>query len=379
MKKLTVSLEHRFYRCGNKVYTKLAFPYSYWRQYLHYFDAVNVVARVELVSKVDDTMVQADGDFVNFLDVPYYIGPKAFFAKLPSLLKVTFSYAYNNEHFLLRSGNVSNLMFVFIFVFRRPYLREFPGDIRKGISGYSGKTPLVIFLAWLLDYFARFQAMHSKANSFVSNATKFLYQSSRPSFVFSSFDSSEITVRKKDYSSGPVFKVVSLGRLESEKGHMDLLKAIKIMKNNGAEVLLTLIGDGSAFERLKSFSNENKLGCNFLGSITNRDYIFSTLLDGDLFVLPSHTEGMPRALLEAMALGMPCIGTNVGGIPEVLEKECMVEPESPEELSRLIFDFLSDEKLRESCGLRNADFVKRRYGVESLKKMQVNFWSKVYE
>lgn len=379
MKKITVSLEHRFYRCGDKVYTKLAFPYGYWRQYLRYFDAVNVVARVESVSKVDSTMVRADGGSVVFLDVPYYVGPKAFFFKLPQLLKATFLYVKSNKHFLLRSGNVSNLMFLFIFVFRRPYLREFPGDIKKGVAGYSGKSPLILFLAWALDSFARFQARCSKANSFVSYATKSLYQSSRPSFVFSSFDLSEIEIRKKDYSLSDVFKIVSLGRLENEKGHMDLLKAIKIINGKGVKVALTLIGDGSASSQLRDFSKGNQVECEFLGAVTDRNYIFTTLVDSDLFVLPSHTEGMPRALLEAMALGLPCIGTNVGGVPEVLEEECMVDPESPIELSKLILLFSGDKILRQNAGLRNANFIQKKYSLESSKNMQTNFWSKVYE
>ncbi|WOA33079.1 glycosyltransferase family 4 protein [Alloalcanivorax xenomutans] len=379
MREITVGLEHRFYRYEGNVYTKLAFPYSYWRQYLNYYDKVFVVARVNVVSCIDSKMVRADGDFVSFLDMPYYVGPKQFIFKVPFLLWSSFKYVLRHRHFILRSGNVSNFLFIFIFIMRRPYLREFPGDIKKGVKGYSEGSKGVGLLAGFLDGFARFQAKYSKANSFVSEATRGLYQTSRPSFVFSSFNLSEIKETKKEYSSEIPFRIVLLGRLEGEKGQLDLLIAVKALRNEGHDSVVTLIGDGTSYEKLKKYSLENNLDCCFMGSITDRDKVFSILMKNDLFVLPSHTEGMPRALLEAMALGLPCIASNVGGVPEVLEPNCMFAPASIDELARTIKVFMVDEGLRRKEGERNIIFVRQKYDPERSKEMQTQFWSKVYE
>ena len=74
----------------------------------------------------------------------------------------------------------------------------------------------------------------------------------------------------------------------------------------------------------------------FLGRVDDREAIRAHLDQADLFCMPSHTEGLPRALVEAMARGVPAIGTRVGGIPELLPDEQMVEPGSPAALAVLI-------------------------------------------
>ncbi|WP_290518653.1 glycosyltransferase family 4 protein [Alcanivorax sp.] len=379
MKTVTVSLEHRFYRYEKKIYTKLAFSYDYWKQYLSYFDQVNVVARVKDVAAVEPNMAEVSGDGVCFLGMPYYVGPKQFLLKLPLLLMTAFSIALNEKIFILRSGNVSNLLFIFLILFKRPYLREFPGDIRKGIEGYSGGGRGVSYIAWFLDSFARIQSRFSRANSFVSESVRNNYQTSRPSFIFSSFNVDEINDNKKSYTVGGGYKIVSLGRLENEKGHADLLLAVSILEKKGVHCEVVLIGGGTAFDDLLSLSKENGLNCFLWGAVTDRSKIFSALVDSDVFVLPSHTEGMPRALLEAMALGLPCVATNVGGVPEVLDSSCLVKPKSPEELAKKLNVFWGDEVLRRKSGEKNSAFVRNNFSAEKMKSAQFEFWSKLYD
>jgi glycosyltransferase involved in cell wall biosynthesis len=55
-------------------------------------------------------------------------------------------------------------------------------------------------------------------------------------------------------------------------------------------------------------------------------------MDIDVYTQPSHTEGLPRALVEAMSLGLPCLGSKVGGIPELLEENCLFTPQSKAEI-----------------------------------------------
>ena len=62
----------------------------------------------------------------------------------------------------------------------------------------------------------------------------------------------------------------------------------------------------------------------------------------DLFLMPSRSEGLPRALIEAMARGLPCIGSNIGGIPELLPQDAMVPPEDPVQLSDKLAKLLAE-------------------------------------
>ncbi len=379
-KKIAVCLEHRFYRVGDDVYTALSFPYPYWKDYLSFFDKVEVVARVKKVSKVEESFVRCSGEGVVFRDIPYYKGVKSFLINLPFLIVSVFNVVRDNDYFLLRSGNISNLAFVFIFLFGKRFIREYPGNIKDGIVGLMGAGLPYRLIASFSDWFARLQGRYSKANSFVSNYCRDLYGSERPGFVFSSFNSDEIKIKKKSYenSNGHSISLVSVGRLEREKGHYILLLALFELRTRGIDVNLTLIGDGSDRERLERYANENQLDVDFLGGITERNTLFQTVVSNDIFVIPSLTEGMPRALLEAMAMGLPCIGSDVGGIPEVLETESMAVPGDSYDLANKIVAMAGVNVRRENAE-RNRKFIFECYSNASLIKKRHDFWGMLYE
>ena len=74
----------------------------------------------------------------------------------------------------------------------------------------------------------------------------------------------------------------------------------------------------------------------------------------DLYVQPSHTEGLPRALIEAMSVGLPCIGSRVGGIPELLSDIALFKAKNFCELSSKIQLFIDNSALRqEQCSINS--------------------------
>lgn len=378
MKKLAICLEHRFYEFEGKLYTKLAFPYNYWKDYLSFFDEVIVVARVKKVYEFTSDMVRVDGDNVKYESLPYYQGPKQFLFMFILLVLKIFRISLKYNHFLLRSGNSTNILWFFLMLLRKPYIREYPGNIKEGMIGLVGKKLWVRVLATCLDNIARFQSKFSKANSFVSKYCMELYGSHKPSFVFSSFKASEINIEKINYNSSNPFKIVCLGRLEGEKGHSILLQAISknINKNN---IEIHLIGDGSQFENLRNIVQDNQLNCIFYGALTDRNYIFNIIANADIFIIPSLTEGMPRALLESMAIGLPCIGSNVGGIPEVIEEAYLYNPNDFDHLNQLIERFYESSDLRERSGIRNKKFISNHFSDSALQEKKHAFWNSVYE
>ncbi|ENK2331196.1 glycosyltransferase family 4 protein [Vibrio alginolyticus] len=374
MRKLTVSLEHRFYKYDNKIYTKLSFPYLYWSDYLSYFDEVEIVARVNNVEGIDSSYRRVDGDRVNFISMPYYIGIKQFIFQFPKLLFESIRVAQNSEYFLLRSGNISNLIWPMIMLNRKPYLREYPGNVKEGIIGFGGNSYINIFLANILDYYAKVQARYSKANSYVSEYCKKIYPSNKPSYVFSSFNADEITV-KAHKNKNKTIRLISVGRLEGEKGHRDLIKAISVID---FDVETIIIGDGSQKENLEAYANSLGVKVNFMGAITDREKLFCLLASSDVFVIPSHTEGMPRSLLEAMTIGLPCLGTSVGGIPEVLDSNMLFSPNDSASCAKKISELISNKELAEVQAKRNVDFIKNNYSKKSLDEKKIQFWSELY-
>lgn len=104
----------------------------------------------------------------------------------------------------------------------------------------------------------------------------------------------------------------------SYKGHDTVLRAMRRLKDRGIATHYRIVGGGDP-RRLAGLADDLGLGADvsFLGALPHQE-VLSALQECDLYVQPSRVEGLPRALLEAMSVGCPALGTRVGGIPELL-------------------------------------------------------------
>jgi glycosyltransferase involved in cell wall biosynthesis len=147
--------------------------------------------------------------------------------------------------------------------------------------------------------------------------------------------------------------VLSAGRLSREKGHADLIEATaEIRSNLESPFLVLLAGEGP--ERAQIQNRAKELGVAdivmFLGHQPDVSPFYSM---ADVMVLPSHSEGSPNVLLEAMAAGLPTVATAVGGIPEIARRDetaFLVDKSDPHALADAICRLLRNEELREQFG-----------------------------
>ncbi|MDZ4179084.1 MAG: glycosyltransferase [Coriobacteriia bacterium] len=109
-------------------------------------------------------------------------------------------------------------------------------------------------------------------------------------------------------------RLVTLGRLSSEKGHDVLLRAVGQVLASGVDVSLTVVGDGPERSTLEALASELDLGAHisFTGTLLGTD-VPDAFAQADAFVLPSRQEGFGVALIEAMATGLPVVATRSGG------------------------------------------------------------------
>jgi glycosyltransferase involved in cell wall biosynthesis len=107
---------------------------------------------------------------------------------------------------------------------------------------------------------------------------------------------------------------------------------------------LAMVGAGRCLPEMKALALKLNIAdrVEFHGELSSGSSIFEFLDSIDLFVMPSRAEGLPRALVEAMSRGCPCIASAVGGIPELLEPSDLVPPNSPEALAKLILQVAAD-------------------------------------
>lgn len=145
--------------------------------------------------------------------------------------------------------------------------------------------------------------------------------------------------------------ILSVGRLSSEKGHADLIRAFQVLRERIPTIpaRLVLVGDGPERSNLISLCQRFNLGAD-VTLVGHQDDVKPYYAMADVFVLPSHSEGSPNVLLEAMSMGIPVVATRVGGIPEIAtdQKDALLIEESDlSALADAIARVLEDQELRE--------------------------------
>ena len=152
------------------------------------------------------------------------------------------------------------------------------------------------------------------------------------------------------------------------KGHRDFLHACRAIRQRQAGITFLLIGDGPCRGELEGLARDLGLekDVRFLG--TRRD-IPQLLALMDVVVLPSLEEGLPNAILEAMAAGKAVVATQVGGVPEAVvqgETGLLVPPGDPQALADAVLLLLADRPLAEAMGRAGRDRVAKMFGLDRM-------------
>lgn len=157
--------------------------------------------------------------------------------------------------------------------------------------------------------------------------------------------------------TGLPLKIGLVGSLDvNYKGHESALRVLQYLKREYADVKIQIefVGSGNK-KRWRELSEE--LGVSdsvkFLGSLPPGEPIMHWLDSIDLCLQPSKTEGQGRSIIEGMSRGCPVVASNVGGIPELLDPEFVVEPGDIQGLAKACANLLFDESTRKRESIRN--------------------------
>lgn len=171
--------------------------------------------------------------------------------------------------------------------------------------------------------------------------------------------------------------IVSVGRLYETKGFHTLVDACKTLKDLGVQAKCLIIGGGPERERLQRQIEDENLSdtVTLLGELLPEN-VKSYLAKSDVFALPcctgksegekGHHDGIPVALMEAMAMGVPSVSTFVGGIPELVhngETGLLVQPEDPEKLAHAIAEIIRNPELAQKLSVSGRDHVQREFNI----------------
>ena len=163
-------------------------------------------------------------------------------------------------------------------------------------------------------------------------------------------DAEQVTRLKQQLGLGDELIVLTVGRMSREKGHTDLLSAIASLKDMPGlpRHRFVLVGDGPEEANLRSQAaslgiDDRIVWTGFQGKVAPYYAI------ANIFALPSHSEGSPNVVLEAMSAGLPMAATRAGGVPEILDDDVtglLVPIRNPQALAEALRKLLLSEDLR---------------------------------
>lgn len=177
--------------------------------------------------------------------------------------------------------------------------------------------------------------------------------------------------------------LVAVGRLTWAKGYEDLIQAIGILVKADDRIHCLIAGDGELREKLEFTIKEAGLSRHvfLLGHLT-RGNVLSLIAFGDIFVMPSRSEGTPIALLEAAMLRKPIVATAVGGIPELVrdQEDCvLVQSNNPHQLAGALMQLIKDKSLAERLGDRAYRRVSRDFSLDTQAVATVQSYNKALQ
>lgn len=175
---------------------------------------------------------------------------------------------------------------------------------------------------------------------------------------------SEMLLEVKHYHDDNFFHIVGVGRLEEQKNFEMLIDSVGKVYHSYPEVRLDIYGEGSLFNKLQK--QINKLGLSDIVTLKGRSNDYDEIYGkADAFVLSSNFEGMPNTLMEAMAVGIPCISTDCPTGPKDIiqsyKNGILVPVGNVGELSRSIVTVIQDEQLRKKIGHEAKETILSKY------------------
>ncbi len=367
------------------VWTGTPFWSAFYQRYLTVFERVVVVARVESVSAVPPGWRRVDGPAITVLAISPYQGLLGYLRQRSSVIRQLQELLDADGALILRLPSpLAGCIHRTLLRRRGGFAVEVLGDPWDVFAPGVVRHPLRPLLRWHLTRQLRQQCQHASAAAYVTaEALQRRYPCPAAMEACSDVDlgpDAFATGPREPPGDGPI-RLVMVGSLaQLYKAPDVLLSALALARRRGLAVELDLIGDGGFRPHLEQQARSLGLAAQvrFLGHVPAGTAVRELLDRAHGFVLPSRTEGLPKALLEAMARALPCLGSRIGGIPELLDAEDLVEPGDVEDLAQRLNERFGDAAWMRRASQRNLQRA-REFSDEKLCERRTAFYRRVHD
>lgn len=341
--------DHPFYRENDKVYSGGSFPYFLWDSYLPYFQKIRVYGRKSRNKK--NKVIESSAENVSFFLTEHYTSIFSIVSNYRKIRRELKDNMQNADVVLVRLPSILGFIAAYVaFSSHKKIIVEQVGSAYEAMNTHGTLVGKIAapFFEWINRRIV-------KRADYVSYVTLSKLQLDYPTSGFNSAISDVILNRvlepnEIDYAKFhlPVFRIGLIGGFDARyKGQDMLLKAVsQLGKDIKDNIELYFVGKGdSTWLENEAATLQLSENIKFIGAKESGKEIFDFLSSLSLYVQPSLTEGMPRALLEAMSVGCPVLGSDVGGIPDVLDEGLRHTPKDFNKLSNQIACFYNNRQV----------------------------------
>ncbi len=397
MKVLVVADGHYYITPEGEVYADSVYDYNFYQRYLMTFDHVYAVIRATPISKAPSNKKKTSGNGISFLLLPQYQGPYQYLKKYVSIVKNVKKICSREdvECAIFRiPAATSNIVCKYFEKTHKPFGVEVVVDPWENFSPRASGNKIMLWIvrrSW--TKFVKDMCLKAVGASYV---TKSYLQEHYPPRVSvencsccftENYSSVELaddlfaiprnwTGEEKEF----VISHVSNSFTGYEKGHLTLMDAIKKVNNKGYNVKVVFVGDGPLRKEFEEYAKRNGIDdkVTFTGRLANGNEVRKVIRNSDIFILPTLAEGLPRALLEAMAEGIPCLSSPTCGIPEVLEEEFLYDFADSEGFAKGIINFITHPERMKIASENNLNMAKK-FSASILNSRRKQFYDKLKE
>ncbi len=384
---LNVAIDQRIFVCPDGSYWNQSPPaYDFFSAGLAIFDQIRVIARVFSVDSPPGRVRRVDGNGVSVYPIPGYAGPFQYLRRRSGVIAAIGQAARLDGAFLLRIPSQTGFLLAeSLDRLNRPYATELLTDPHDFFSpGVAPHGLATCFRSYFCRRSRELCARAVAANFVTGSRTQAAHPtatgtwSSRISDV--DLPSEAFLPLPRPHPKRPL-SIITVGFLDLlYKGQDLLIRALANCSRDGLDFRLTFAGDGENRRRLLQLADQCGIGSrvHVTGSLAGSAEVRAYLAESDLFVLPSRAEGIPRALIEGMAAGLPAITSNVGAMPDLVPARWVVPADSESTLTAKILEFAAHPELWPGMAAEN-QAAARGFERDQLMPRRLAFYQAISE
>ena len=350
---IAISIDEYIFESGGKFYGDNV-GYDIVKRYADKFENIKLISRIKHADanhlEMHNKLLPWEN--VSYIDVPFFTSISDLFKYYGKISSEISKAVKDCDVSLVRAPSLVGFITLRKLPKRTPYGLEVVANPYEMYQGYAGLQKIQA----IIMHFA--QKHYCKKASAIAFVTKYsqqkLYELNPSKENNTHYSSIEL---KKEFFSDKLLKhdffedkslplkIVHVANIISGniKGHQEVIDVAARLKQQGKNVELVFAGDGPDVDYYKNKATENGIKATFLGFIDKKQ-LHELLLDSDFFLFPSKSEGLPKVLIEAMAVAVPCVASNVGGIPELLPPESVFDSYDISGMTKRITELASNKQ-----------------------------------